>query len=74
MANVGQTPGTDGDEPIESRRAGLAKPDPSEPVAPDGEEAPSPELSEMGELAPEAARPSPLDDIAEAERERMPRD
>ena len=73
MANIGQTPGRD-DEPIESRRSGLAKPDPSQPVPPDSEEATSPEQTELGEFAAESARPSPLDDIADAERERMPRD
>jgi hypothetical protein len=74
MANTGQSPGGADEEPIESRRSGLAKPDPSEPVSPEGEEEPSPELSELGEFAAESARPTPLDDIADAERERMPRD
>ncbi|MCW6506539.1 hypothetical protein [Lichenifustis flavocetrariae] len=74
MANPGQAPGADAEEPIESRRATLKHADPSEPVMPDGEEMPSPGLSNFGELAPEAARASPLDDIAEAEREQAPRD
>ena len=73
MANVRQGTG-DESEPIESRRSGLAKPDPSQPAVPDSEEASSPEQTELGEFAAESARPSPLDDIAEAERERMPRD
>lgn len=74
MANPGQGhPGSD-QEPVESRRATLPEPDPSEPVGPDNAEAPPPDLPSFGELAPESARPSPLDDIVEAEREQMPRD
>jgi hypothetical protein len=73
MANPGH--GSDeAEEPVESRRATLPQPDPAEPVLPDGGEAPSADLPSFGELAPEAARPSPLDDIAATEREQLPRD
>lgn len=73
MANVRQTPGAD-DAPIESRRSGLGQADPDRPVAPDQGEPPEADATELGEFAPESARPSPLDDIAEAEREQLPRD
>ena len=74
MANPGQTPAADTEEAIESRRATQTHEDLSEPLTPGGEEAPSSGLFDFGELAPESARPSPLDEIAEAEREQAPRD
>jgi hypothetical protein len=74
MANRGVTPGQAESEPIESRRAPLPESDPATEIA-DSAGAESPvDLPELGELSPEAARPSPLDEIAEIERERAPRD
>jgi hypothetical protein len=74
MANLGKTPGDETSTPIESRRAALGEADPGQ-VSPDMPAAEEPTgLPPMGELSPEAARPSPLDDIAEAERESLPRD
>jgi hypothetical protein len=73
MANPGQPAGGD-EQTIESRRATVPEPDPAEPVVPEGGEVPQDDLPSFGELAPESARPSPLDDIVEAEREQMPRD
>jgi hypothetical protein len=68
------TPGQGDSEPIESRRVLLPEADPASEIA-DSAGAESPlDLPDFGELSPEAARPSPLDDIAEAERERAPRD
>ncbi len=74
MTNLSRTPGASEDEPVESRRSDLGQIDPDQPAAADDESVPAPERPEFGELAPEAARPSPLDDIAEAEREELPRD
>ena len=73
MANIRGTPGSD-DEPIESRRSGVGQPDPDQPVTPDEGEPPAADQIELGEFAAESARPTPLDDIAEAEREQLPRD
>ena len=73
MANLGRTPGSE-DEPIESRRAGLGRVDPDQPVGAREESPPAPDGTDFGEFAAEAARPSPLDDIANAEREQLPRD
>ncbi len=74
MANLGKTPGSEAGESIESRRTAQEKADPSDPAGLGDAEEPAPDLPSMGELAPEAARPTPLDDIAEAEREQAPRD
>ena len=74
MANLGKIPGDDTSMPVESRRATLTETDPGQ-ASPDLPAAEEPTgLPPMGELAPEAARQSPLDDIAEAERENLPRD
>lgn len=74
MANLGKIPGDEASSPIESRRTTLPEADPGQVSS----EAPAAEeptgMPPLGELSPEAARPSPLDDIAEAERENMPRD
>ena len=74
MANLGKTPGDDGSLPIESRRAALPEVDPgqTDEGMPAAEEPTG--MPPLGELSPEAARPSPLDDIAQAERENLPRD
>ena len=74
MANLGKTPGDDTSLPVESRRVGQTETDPGQ-VSPEMPAAEEPTgLPPMGELSPEAARPSPLDDIAAAEREKLPRD
>lgn len=74
MANRGSIPGREGSEPIESRRAPVTDADQVTTLSEsDGAESPI-DLPDLGELSPEAARPSPLDDIAEAEREQAPRD
>lgn len=74
MANIGKTPGDDTSAPVESRRADLSETDPGQ-VSPEMPAAEEPTgMPPLGELSPEAARPSPLDDIAEAEREQLPRD
>ena len=77
MANTGKIPGSDVGEAIESRRSTVPEADPSEPAAigkAEGPEGPVSDLPEFGELSPESARPTPLDEIAEAEREQAPRD
>ena len=74
MANLGKTPGDDTSTPIESRRALVAETDPGQ-VSPDMPAAEEPTgMPPLGELSPEAARSSPLDEIAEVERENAPRD
>ena len=73
MADPRNVPDTT-EEPIESRRAKSGTTDPEQPLAPGDEGVPAPDLPEFGEFAAESARPSPLDDIADAEREKMPRD
>lgn len=73
MANIRSIP--DGDAPpVESRRAGLGQVDADQPTAPDEEAPLAPERTDLGEFAAESARPTPLDDIAAAERENLPRD
>ena len=73
MPGTDAIPGPD-DEPIESRRAKSGVTDPEQPLSPADEAVPAPDLPDFGEFAAESARPSPLDDIADAEREAMPRD
>ena len=74
MANRGKTPGDDTSAPVESRRADRSDADPGQ-VSSDLPAAEEPTgMPPLGELSPESARPSPLDDIAEAEREQLPRD
>ena len=74
MANLGKTPGGVGSAPIESRRSMVSETDPGQVSGemPAAEEPTG--MPPLGELSPEAARPTPLDDIAEAERENAPRD
>ena len=74
MANLGKIPGDDGSSPIESRRATSTEIDPGQVSAEEPAAEEPTGMPPLGELSPEAARPSPLDDIAEAERENMPRD
>ena len=73
MANIRSVPDADA-PPVESRRTGLGQTDPDRPVAPDEEAPLAPERTDLGEFAAESARPTPLDDIAAAERENLPRD
>ena len=74
MANRVKGPGDRTSEPIESRRAKRSKADPSRPLPEIETESSSVGLPEFGELFSEAARPTPLDEVAEAERENAPRD
>ncbi len=74
MANRGTIPGGEPSEPIESRRAPLPEADAATGIAESaGAESPL-DMPDLGELSPESARPTPLDEIAEAEREQAPRD
>ena len=73
MSNKSTTPSESVSEPMESRRAALPDPDPAQ-ATPDAGVESATDLPELGEFSPEAARPTPLDDIAEAERENAPRD
>jgi hypothetical protein len=85
MAFKSNRPGDPQDGPIESRRSAAA-PDPDS-VTPAGdggvsaderlvgdEDATVLDVPNMGEFSAEAARPTPLDDIAGAERDRLPKD
>ena len=74
MANRSISPGTDAGEAIESRRSPQRENDQATGFADSVGAETSIDLPDMGELSPESARPSPLDDIAEAERENAPRD
>ncbi len=85
MASKGVEPGNPQSEPLESRRApaapgvdslksageGAAAPD--EVLVDEGEGA-GLDVPDMGAFSAESARPTPLDDIAEAERSRMAKD
>ena len=73
----GKEPGDPASAPIESRRApeatevgGLS---PEESVTDDGE-ASVIDAPDMGAFSAESARPTPLDDIAEVERAKLPSD
>ncbi|UDL93958.1 hypothetical protein LGH83_15550 [Lichenihabitans sp. PAMC28606] len=63
--------------PVESRRASATTPvggvSADEIVTEDGQGSVL-DVPNMGEFSAEAARPTPLDDIAAAERENMPKD
>lgn len=85
MASKGNQPGDPSSAPIESRRTSAA-PD-VEGITPSGSGGVTPEESvldegsesvldvpNMGEFSAEAARPTPLDDLAEVERSKLPRD
>ena len=85
MADKSLTPGEPGEAPIESRRASAAPavdgttPAGSGGVMPDqdladGGEGSVLDVPNMGEFSAEAARPTPLDDIAGAERSELPED
>ncbi len=85
MADKSLTPGEPDRAPIESRRApaapavdgtapaGAGGVTPDEDLA-DGGEAAAMDVPNMGEFSAEAARPTPLDDIAGAERSALPED
>ena len=85
MADKGLTPGNPDAAPIESRRAAAAPAvggttpagsggvTPEETLVDDGEGSVL-DVPDMGEFSAEAARPTPLDDIAGAERTKLPRD
>ena len=82
MADKGLTPGNPDIAPIESRRApvvdgttpaGSGGVTPEESLVNDGEDSVL-DVPDMGEFSAEAARPTPLDDIADAERIKLPRD
>ncbi len=83
MADKSLTPGNPEGAPIESRRASAAPA--VDGVTPAGDGGVSPEetpegegsvldIPNMGEFSAEAARPTPLDDIAGAERSNLPED
>lgn len=85
MADRSLTPGDTDAEPIESRRAPAAPAvDGRTPAGSggvtadetlvDGGEASVLDVPDMGEFSAEAARPTPLDDIAGAERSTLPKD
>lgn len=82
MADKSLTPGKPDEAPIESRRASATTGDTpagSGGVTPDeeiveGDEASVMDVPNMGEFSAEAARPTPLDDIASAERAALPED
>ena len=74
MANRGTIPGSDTSEPIESRRSPLPETDAATEVADSAGTESTLDMPDLGELSPESSRPSPLDEIAEAEREQAPRD
>ena len=85
MADKSRTPGNPDDPPIESRRASAAPSIDSVTPAGDGGVTPDEVLVDegdasvldvpnMGEFSAEAARPTPLDDLAVAERRRLPED
>ena len=78
MSTKSTTPGEpDTAASLESRRAPAAanvgRTSPDEPVAEEGE-GDVLDLPDLGAFSAESARPTPLDDIAEAEREKAPRD
>ena len=74
MARIGTNPGDNDSAPIESRRSTVPEADPSSVASAEtGSESPI-DLPDLGEFSSESARMSPLDEIAEAEREKAPRD
>ncbi len=83
MASKGTEPGNPASEPIESRRTpaatdvGGVTPAGAGGVSPDESnegEGSVLDVPNMGEFSAESARPTPLDDIAQAERENLPKD
>ncbi len=77
MATKSTQPGNPDAAPIESRRTPAATDvggvSPDETITEDGEGSVL-DVPDMGAFSAEAARPTPLDDIAETERSRLPRD
>ena len=77
MANKGNDPGDTESAPIESRRTAAAADvgglTSDETTVEDGQGSEL-DMPNLGEFSAESARPTPLDDIARAERERMPKD
>ena len=75
MSNKGHEPGNPDSAPVESGHAAtpVGGVTPDEIVTEDGEGSVL-DIPNMGEFSAEAARPTPLDDIAEVERSRLPID
>jgi hypothetical protein len=77
MTTKGKEPGNPDSAPFESRRtpaaADVGANAPEEPIGEDGESAPI-DMPAMGEFSAESARQTPLDDLAETERARLPAD
>lgn len=77
MSTKGRIAGDPDSAPIESRRTDAATAvggiTPDEVVEEDGEGSVL-DVPDLGAFSAEAARPTPLDDIATAEREKAPRD
>lgn len=77
MSTKSTTPGDPGAAPVESRRtpaaADVGQTSPEETATEEGE-VDVLDVPDFGEFSAEAARPTPLDEIAEVEREKMPRD
>lgn len=82
MSSKSMTPGEPDAAPVESRRTtaatdvGHTSPQYTLPqdTATADHEGDVVDLPDLGEFSAESARPTPLDDIAEVEREKAPRD
>ncbi len=77
MASKGNEPGNPESPPIESRRTAAAADVgglTSDEVTIEDGQGSELDIPNLGEFSAESARPTPLDDIARAERERMPKD
>ena len=77
MANAGRTPGEPESAPIESRRAptpGAGAVTEDEEIVEEGGQSSVLDVPEMGEFSAEAARPTPLDDLVDVERSKLPKD
>lgn len=77
MSSKGREPGAPESAPIESWRTPAATPvggtTPDEVIVEDGEGSVL-DVPDFGAFSAEAARPTPLDDIAEVDRKAVPRD
>lgn len=77
MSTKSTIPGEPDAAPVESRRtpaaADVGSTSPEETVREDGEDDIL-DVPDFGTFAAESARPTPLDEIAEVEREKAPRD
>lgn len=77
MASKGSLPGDPDSAPIESRRtpaaADVGGVTPDETITEDGKSSVL-DFPNFGEFSAEAARPTPLDDIARTERTKLPKD